>query len=254
MQNPSLTPMKARQSIIERVQSHLSEVGFSMHDETTSWRISNVKVDVLHFDLLSPSICRKWRVPVGSFCLFPKCFFPALPSLSDAWEKCDASTPLQYPVPALRAQLRWQVFKGIYQINCLQRTVYGFTKEENIVDHLVNDIVTVIDRKLLPFWLLYSDPLKLLHTLREEDDVVGEDREGPVDIGARGSHIRLFYLGFVALWLKDYVLALSALTECKAHRKWQPLGIPGTIDTQPVLHCIDQGLVRAWVGLGTDRA
>lgn len=142
MQKLFLTPKKARRSIIERVQSHLGRAGFSIHDETTSWRMSNVKVDILHFDLLSPAICRKWRVPVGSFCLFPECFFPALPSLSDTWEACDSSTPLQYPVSATRAQLRWQVFKGIHQSNCPQKTVYGLTKEENIVDYLADDIST----------------------------------------------------------------------------------------------------------------
>jgi hypothetical protein len=35
----------------------------------------------LHFDLLSSAVCRKWHVPLGSFSIFPQCFFPALPSL-----------------------------------------------------------------------------------------------------------------------------------------------------------------------------
>ncbi len=253
MEKSRLTPKKIRMSVIERAQLHLSEIGFSIHDATTSWRMTDVKVDIFHFDLLSPLICRKWRVPLGSFCLFPECFFPALPSLSDAWEKCDASTPLRSPVPVNRAQLRWQVFKGIQQPNCPQKTVYGLADEEGIAYHLADDIMAVIDRKLVPFWSQYNDPLNLLQMLQEEEDVIGRDQEGPVDIGAKASHTRLFYLGFAALWLEDYALALSALTECRAHRKWQPLRIPGAFDTQPVLDCIDRGLAQAQEGLVTSR-
>jgi hypothetical protein len=253
MRTPSLTPKKTRTSVIERVQSRLGEIGFSIHDATTSWRMTNVKVDIFHFDLLSPSVCRRWRVPLGSFSLFPKCFFPALPSLSDSWEQCDASVPVPYPVPPIRAQLRWQVFKGIRQTSCPQQTVYGVTDEEGIVGRLADDITTAIDQKLVPFWSRYNDPFKLLQTLREEEDVIGWDWEGAVDIGSINSHIRLFYLGFAALWLEDHALAVSALTECRAHRKWQPLGIPGTFDSRPVLDCIDRGLARARKGLVAGR-
>lgn len=248
MQEPALTPKRIRTKMIERVQSHLQRIGFSIHNATTSWRPTNIKVDILHFDLLSPSICRKWHVPLGSFCLFPECFFPALPSLSDEWEKCDATVPLPNPVPAIRAQLRWQVFKGLHQPNCPQRIVYGLGSDEDIIACLVDDIVGVVDRKLVSFWSRYDSPPELLRTLQVDDDVVGQDREGPVDIGAKDSHIRLFYLGFAALWMEDYALAISSLTKCRAHRKWQPSGIPGTFDTRPVLDCIDRGLNRARKG------
>lgn len=234
-----------RKLIIQRVQSHLSKIGFLTHDRTTSWRTTNVKTDIFHFDLLSSSVCRKWRVPLGSFCIFPECFFPALPSLADAWEKCDASVSLPYPVPASRAQLRWQVFRGIHQAACPHKTVYCLIDEEDIVYRIADDIVDVIEHKLTKFWHRYEDPSELLRTLQEEEDVTGRDQEGPVDIGAKGSHIRLFYLGFTALWLEEYALAASALAECRAHRKWQPLEIPGTFDTRPVLDCIDRGLAQA---------
>jgi hypothetical protein len=248
MQKPSLITSNARKSVIERVQLRLSTIGFTIHNATTSWRTTSVKTDIFHFDLLKPSVCRKWRVPPGSFCLFPMCFYPSLPSLSDTWERCDASTPLPYPVPAIRAQLRWQIFKGIFQPSCPQRTVYGLGNELGIVDRLASDIELVIDRKLGPFWSRFNKPTELLQTLQAENDVVGREQEGPVDIGAKESHIRLFYLGFAALWLEDFDLALSVLTKCRAHARWRPLGIPGTFDPRPVLDCIDRGLAKARQG------
>jgi hypothetical protein len=248
MQKPSPIANKARKSIIERVQLRLSEIGFSIHDATTSWRMTSVKTDVFHFYLLRPAICRKWRVPLGSFQLFPMCFYPSLPSLSDAWERCEASTPLPYPVPPIRAQLRWQVFKGIFQSGCQQETVYGLADEPGIVDRIASDIEIVIDRKLMPFWSRFNEPSELLRTFRVAEDVNGREQEGPVDIGAKESHIRLFYFGFTALWLEDYELALSVLTRCRAHAKWRPLDIPDGFDTRPVLDCIDRGLAQARMG------
>jgi hypothetical protein len=236
---------KARGKIVARVQSHLTDIGFSIHDKTTSWRIGNVKTDIFHFDMLTPALCRKWRVPIGSFGVFPMCFFPALPSLSDSWEKCDASLPLPIPPPARRAQLRYQSLKTIQQSKCPQRTIYCFSKEESEIDRIIKDILQTIDCKLSRFWSQYNDPRELLRSLKQDEQIGGPTEEGIVDVGSIGSHIRLFYLGFTALWLEEYALAASVLTECRAHKKWLPSGMLGDFDTRPVLDCLDKGLLYA---------
>jgi hypothetical protein len=243
---------KKRKNIIERVQSRLTDMGFLVQDETTSWRSNETNVDIFHFDLLNASACRKWRVPAGSFCLDPKCFFPALPSLSSEWEACDSSTSLSSPVPHIRAQLRFAVFKGIYQHDCLSNTVYSISKDQSIIEYIVDDLYRVIDMKLINFWSTYRNPHRLLQSLKEDDDVLGRDKEGLIQIGDKGSHIRLFYLGFTALWVEEYDLAISALSECRQSSKWR-VNVPGAFDGQPVLQCIDKGLARARDGVAAIR-
>jgi hypothetical protein len=195
--------------------------------------------------MLSPAVCRKWRVPAGSFSIFPKCFFPALPSLADAWEVCDASSPVPDPVPAYRGQFRYQVFKNFVQRSCASRIVYYLAPDEDVVERIVEDILTITEERVCSFWSRYEDPAEVLRSLQSEEDQLGRDSEGLVDIGAKGSHIRLIYTGFAALWMEDYELALTILSECRRHPKLQPSQRPGVFDTRPVLACIDRGIARA---------
>ncbi|MGE0253682.1 MAG: hypothetical protein AB7N54_14265 [Alphaproteobacteria bacterium] len=253
VESPLPAPRKrkrgARRRIIGAVQAHLTTLGFETHDATTSWRPSSTKVDIFHFDLLSPGICQKWRVPMGSFGIFPECHFPALPSLGDAWERCDPSYPSPTPVAEPRAQFRLKVFKGIDQQDGTHGVVYGMPQDDQATEVIIADIKSIIDTKVLQFWSRFEYPGEVLRTLQFDRDVTGYDEEGVVDIGETGSHIRLFYLGFAALWLEDYALALSTLRECRSKPRWQPMNIKGDLDTRPILDCIDRGIVRAEEGL-----
>jgi hypothetical protein len=211
--------------------------------------MTNAKVDIFNFDPMPAGICRKGGVPLGSFWIEPKCFFPALPSLAAAWEECDAATPLPTPVPEVRAQVKLKVFKGIDQPGCPSNLIYTPPRSNDEAELVVKDIISVIDRKATPFWSMYEDPARLLQSLQEDEDVWGRDQEGLLQIGGKGGHIRLFYLGFTALWLEEYKLAIDSLTACKTKPQWRPSGIKGDLDPRPIVACIDRGLVRAREGL-----
>src|ERR1700730_7449800 len=71
-------------AVVKWCQRELEASGFNNRKDTTLWRRTNVKFDVLKFDIIPSARSRKWRVPSGSFGLAPSCLFPFLPRLGHA--------------------------------------------------------------------------------------------------------------------------------------------------------------------------
>src|SRR4029077_7624959 len=62
----------------------LAPSGFTHRKGTTFWRRTNLKFDVLKFDVIPCARSETWRVPLGSFGLEPGCLFPFLPRAGHA--------------------------------------------------------------------------------------------------------------------------------------------------------------------------
>jgi hypothetical protein len=77
----------------------------------------------------------------------------------------------------------------------------------------LEDVLDVINQKVLPFFHRFEDPEELLRTFLEDEDAVGE--EGVLDFGKKGSPKRLLYAGFAAIECRKWDLAISDLTACK---------------------------------------
>src|SRR5258706_13733445 len=71
-------------AIVKLCQEELAPSGFTHRKGTTFWRRTNLKFDVLKFDVIPRARSEKWRVPLGSFGLEPGCLFPFLPRVGHA--------------------------------------------------------------------------------------------------------------------------------------------------------------------------
>src|SRR5258708_2841572 len=71
-------------AIIKLCQEELASSGFTDREGTTIWRRTNLKFDVLKFDVITRARSEKWQVPLGSFGLEPGCLFPFLPRAGHA--------------------------------------------------------------------------------------------------------------------------------------------------------------------------
>jgi hypothetical protein len=195
----------AASAIVERCEHELIPQGFSHRRGTTLWRRTNVKYDVLKFEIIPPNRCQRWRVPLGSFGLEPSCLFPFLPRIGHS-ARDGLSPDRGY------GQLRLGIRKEIRQREVEAPNLWWAGDTEAVLTTVLSDVLNVIYGKIRPFFHRFNDPNELLRTLIEDDDPIG--RDGPWEFGKFGSPQRLLLIGFTALECGEWELARSNLSAC----------------------------------------
>jgi hypothetical protein len=243
----SLFPRKSEGSdnharaIVEFCRRELKASGFDNRKGATLWRRTNVKFDILKFDIVPRARCAKWRVPFGSFGLSPGCLFPFLPRLGELRDNaCRPETAF--------GQVRLSVDRGISQRSVRIPNIWWAGDDPDTFERVAKDVLRVIKEKALPFFGRFEDPDELLRTFLEDDDAIGG--EGVWDFGKVGSPSRLLYTGFAAMECGRWDLAISSLRACRE----KTIAIPGSVGEQvqkEMLPYVDEGLVcaeqrRAW--------
>jgi hypothetical protein len=226
--------------------SELEAHGFRDRKARTAWRRTNRKIDVFYLQFLSPSVCRKWRVPTGSFSLEPGCFFPFIPSLNGKSVGEDQSKT-SHPWHGL-CQIGLVVFKYIHQRECPPSNIWWVGAQTDYAETVIADVLNQVRSKVLPFYSRFEDAHELLRTLLEEDDALGTGKEGIRDIGNKDSPVRLFYTGFAALEREQWEQALAAFVRCREKAltfSWK--------DRPDILSCIGHGLERAKQGAASTK-
>jgi hypothetical protein len=221
--------------IVDVCEQKLKASGFLHRQATTLWRHTNLKFDVLKFDVFPRARCEKWRVPFGSFGLQPSCLFPFLPRLGH--------TPQDSVRPeAGFGQVRLSINRTISQPSVRAANVWWAGDEETIFESVLKDLLNKVSEEVLPFFGRFEDTAELLRTFVEDDDAIG--REGVWDFGKKGSPTRLLYTGFAAIECGKWDLATSSLEECreKAMTVAEPIG--GRVRAE-MLPYINQGIVCA---------
>jgi hypothetical protein len=241
-----LEPQNAR-SVVKLCQSELEALGFNNRKLTTLWRRTNVKFDVLKFDIIPSARSRKWRVPLGSFGLAPSCLFPFLPRLGHA--PSDGLSPEKG-----FGQVRLSINRGIPQPSVKAHNIWWAGDREDVFDAVTRDVFSKITETVLPFFSRFDDTEELVRTFLEDDDAIG--REGVWEFGKRGSPTRLLYTGFAAIECEKWDLASSSLRACKDKTMELPELVSKLVRAE-MLPYIDQGFAcvehkSAWtVGFAT---
>jgi hypothetical protein len=225
-------------------------MGFSDRKGTTIWRRTNVKFDILKFDLIPPSFCEKWSLPYGSFVLDPSCLFPFLPRVG--------FYPIKGSVGPEKGfgQVRLSVNRGINQPEVKSPNAWWPGEDNNTLEYVVHDVRRAIEKHSLPFFSRFDSPEELLQILLEDDHPRSEGRNAKDTshvwgIGLKGSPSRLLYTGFSAIECRRWDLAFSSLEACKEktmaiQRRWS-----GSTLQEDLLPIINEGLSciehkRAW--------
>ncbi len=217
-------------AIIKSCQEELASSGFIDRRGTTLWRRSNLKFDILKFDVIPPARSERWRVSLGSFGLEPGCLFPFLPRVGHA------PTDLLRPEKGL-GQLRLSIRSAISQRAIKVPRIWSASDRGTR-----QDVFDTITEKALPFFRRFEDPEELLRTFLEDDDAVGHD--GVWDFGKKGSPKRLLYTGFAAIECGKWDLAVSSLDSCKE----KIMGLPDLVSRSvraEYLPFIEEGIVHA---------
>jgi len=229
--------------IVKACQRELEEDGFRNRKNTTLWRRTNVKFDVLKFDIIPNTRCQKWHVPLGSFGLAPSCFFPFLPRLGHAPDE-----EILRPEKGF-GQVRLSISRGIPQPLVRVPNVWWAGDSPSVFDAVTRDVLGKITGEVFPFFNRFDDPEELLRTFLEDDDEIG--RGGVLDFGKKESPKRLLYTGYAAIECSKWDLAISSLRACRE----KTMGIPEPVGERvqaEILPYIDKGLAcaereTAWV-------
>lgn len=220
--------------IIERCKRELQTAGFTSSKGAVLWRRTNIKFDILKFDVVPAARCAKWRVPAGSFGLDASCLFPTLPLLGQK-QPNEAHRPEQG-----FGQVRLLAYRGTSQPEVSPPNLWW--ADPQAFEAIAKDVLGTITDKILPFFGRFEDPAEVLRTLVEDDDAIGQ--EGVWDFGKRGSPKRLLYTGFAAMECGEWDLAISSLRACRN----KTLAIPKPVGEQvqaEILPYVDQGLSSA---------
>ncbi len=194
--------------IIKLCQKELARSGFTGRKGATIWRRTNLKFDVLKFDVIAHARSEKWRVPLGSFGLEPSCLFLFLPRAGHA------------PTDGLQPERGF----GQVRLSIRDERPERADKAPRIWcgddDGVVQDVLDTINNNVLPFFQRFEDPGELLRTFLEDEDAIG--RDGVWELGKKGSPKRLLYTGFTAIECGKWDLTISSLLSCKE----KVIGIP----------------------------
>jgi len=230
-------------AVVDLCQSELKASGFSNRKGTTLWRRTNVKYDILKFDIIPRGHCQKWRVPSGSFGLDPSCLFPFLPRLGHL------PTDGLHPEKGF-GQVRLSVWRRIEQKMVNTPNIWWAGDSAEIFDMVLVEILHVIRGKVFPFFSRFDDAEELLRTLLEEEDAMG--REGVWEFGKKESPSRLLYTGFAAIECGKWDLAISSLRACRERTMTVVEPVRKQVQAE-ILPFVDQGLCcaeqgRLWSG------
>jgi hypothetical protein len=224
-----------KKQLVRAIFQALNAEGFDETKGTTSWRRTHRKVDVFKVEFFSPAVCRKWRVPPGSFSLRPSCFFPFIPSINAEPIVCGGQPQIAQPEEGL-CQLRLTIHKSISQRECSPPNIWCVDASQP--DLLIADVLSHLTRDALPFYARFEDTDELLRTLIEEEWDFG--RAGIWDFGKKDSPIRLLYIGFCALENQQWEVAANALLRCR-----EKAGNIFWKERPDILSCIEDGLKRS---------
>ncbi|MBR0969624.1 hypothetical protein [Bradyrhizobium japonicum] len=203
-----MMPERTSTEIVTLCKQELAPSGFIGRKGTTIWRRTNLKFDVLKFDVIPRARSEKWRVPLGSFGLEPSCLFPFLPraghALTDGFQPEKGFGQVRLSIRDERSQRADKAPR----IWCAGD------------DGVVQDVLDTINNNAIPFFQRFEDSGELLRTFLEDEDAIG--LEGVWDFGKKGSPKRLLYTGFAAIECGRWDLAVSSLLSCKE----KAIGIP----------------------------
>lgn len=230
-------------AIVELCQRELETSGFNNRKGTTLWRRTNLKFDILKFDIIPSGRCQKWRVPYGSFGLNPSCLFPFLPRLG------------HLPTDGLQpekgfGQMRLSVNRGIPQPLVKAPNIWWTGDSVDVFNRVLKDTLCVIREKAIPFFSRFDDAEELLRTLLEDEDAIGH--QGVWEFGKRESPTRLLYTGFAAIECGRWDLAISSLKACREKTMTIFPSVRERVQTE-ILPYVDAGLAcaereSAWLG------
>jgi hypothetical protein len=240
----SLSSGNAR-AALKLCQRQLKVAGFGNCKDATLWRRTNVKFDVLKFDIIPNTRCEKWRVPRGSFGLAPSCLFPFLPRLGHA-----PDGEILRPEKGF-GQVRLSINRGVLQPLVRVPNVWWVGDSASVFDAVTRDVLSKITGEALPFFSRFDDTEELLRTFLEDDDAIGHEgiwgfwkksipQRGPCTPGLRQSNVA------------NGIWAISSLRACKE----KTMGIPEPVRDHvraEILPYVDEGLAcakreRAWPG------
>jgi hypothetical protein len=218
-------------------------LGFSNQRDATLWRRTNVKFDVLKFDVIPRARCQKWLVPLGSFGLDPSCLFPFLPRLGHSRDG-DSFRPERG-----FGQIRLSIDRGIRQPSVKVPNVWWAGDSADVTEAVTGDVLNRITEKALPFFSRFDDTQEVLRTFLEDENAIG--REGVWGFGNLESSTRLLYTGFAAIECRKWNLASSSLRACKARTMAIPEPVGEDVRAE-ILPYIDQGFtcierLSAWL-------
>jgi hypothetical protein len=217
-------------AIVKVCQKELVPSGFADRSGTTLWRRTNLKFDVLKFDVIPRTRSEKWRAPLGSFGLEPGCLFPFLPRAGHA-----ATDGLQ-PEKGF-GQLRLSI-RGATSQRAVKAPMMWWAGDEGALQ----DVLNTINEKVLPFFHRFEDPEELLRTFLEDEDSIGCD--GVWDFGKKGAPRRLLYIGFAAIECGKWDLAIFSFESWKE----RILGFPEIVSRSlraEYLPYVEEGLTCA---------
>src|SRR5712672_2431272 len=127
--------------IVNICEKALKDRAFLGRKGTTLWRPTNLKFDILKFDIIPRTRCEKWRVPFGSFGLQPSCLFPFLPRVSRA-----ANGDTLRPEVGF-GQIRLSINRGIPQSIVKAPNIWWAGDNIDVFDLVVKDVLRQINEK-----------------------------------------------------------------------------------------------------------
>jgi hypothetical protein len=236
-------------AIVGLCRRELEASGFVHRKGNTLWRRSNLKFDVLKFDIIPRTRCQKWRVPFGSFGLDPSCLFPFLPRLG------------HLPTDGLRpekgfGQVRLALRRGVTQRTVKASNIWWAGDSPDILDMVLKDVLRVIREEAIRFFGRFEDAEEVLRTFLDDEDAIGH--EGIWEFGKKGSPSRLLYTGFAAIECARWDAAISSLRACREKIMTIPPPVGESVQAE-ILPYVDQGIAcaeqkRPWPGGVGERA
>ncbi len=230
---------KARaKSVVKAVWRAMEQDGFVGKRGGTIWRRSNVKFDLLAFDVITAASSHSRRAAPGTFMLDASCLFPFLPRIG--YQPRDVGR-----LDKGCGQFRLSVLGPLTGAARVHRPLSWCVAEADATDdELAADCLATVRKRLLPMFSRFDDPSEVLRTLIEDEDATAS--VGVWEIGKRDSLQRLLYTGFAALECENWSVAQASLTACRQKLRDLPGILTGRIavDFLPLLDQADAHAAR----------
>jgi hypothetical protein len=204
---PSVDVKTVEKALEDALWPLLKAHGFDAFKGRTAWRHQEKKIDVVEIQFFSKSQARKLGITPYSFALPVGCFFSFIPSYGTARLADQNGVLLPEEV---WCHLRKAPSKTLKQSECKMTGVWYIDPFGKYLERAVTDVKHIIEVDILP-WLDRFDRLEeVLRTLLEDEE---DQRIRGWGFGRKDSPLRFYLIGFVALKLQQWQLALDALQQ-----------------------------------------
>ncbi|MBI5635098.1 MAG: hypothetical protein HZA15_16640 [Nitrospirae bacterium] len=194
-------------AIREEIRPFLKEAGFSKFSTKSAWRYSENLINVIIIESFNSYNAAVLRCTPYSFQVEVGCYFPSVPSTYGSYgpkEKDGVLLPHYAHCYFARP-----LYKTLTQPECGNKRIWYIDEKGKYLGEALSDLKKVIRVEGLPWFDQFSSSEKVMMKLEEMRLSYKGDEAW--DYGNKPSSVWLLHAGYIALWIKNYELALKYL-------------------------------------------